>query len=354
MVHSCRALYRETGRGATKKGLRHCPFTPLPYTPRMSTHPVLARLSAYGCAAAWLGLLVTLLGFFGSASWTLDLFSHFRFQYGMGLATVGLLLAVLRKFISVAVCAVGCAINAALLAPLFWGSPAPLPSDESPSRAMLFNVNTHAGDATAALAEIHHADPDILLLQEVNRTWLTELAILHDAYPHRIAVPRDDNFGIALFGKWPLEQPSSLFIGPSEIPSLTAIITTPDGPLAFVGTHPLPPFSAHYAHSRDAQLAALPQHVDSSRATLLLGDLNITPWHPRFRQLARDAGLRDSTRGFGYQPTWPNNIYPFRIPLDHALVSAPVRIHDRIIAPPGGSDHRALVLDFSIQRPPGE
>ncbi len=41
------------------------------------------------------------------------------------------------------------------------------------------------------------------------------------------------------------------------------------------------------------------------------------------------------------------NAFPFGLILDHGLHSGNLRCGERKILPPNGSDHRALVLDFS-------
>ena len=63
--------------------------------------------------------------------------------------------------------------------------------------------------------------------------------------------------------------------------------------LDIIATHPLPPASAAYTQWRNDQLAKLASHVDATQPTLLLGDLNITPWNRHFRKLVKQSGLSD-------------------------------------------------------------
>ena len=58
--------------------------------------------------------------------------------------------------------------------------------------------------------------------------------------------------------------------------------------------------------------------------------------------------MRDARRGFRIQPSWPNFIWPLRIPIDHTLVSRDVHIVDRGLGPSVGSDHLPVVMDFEI------
>jgi endonuclease/exonuclease/phosphatase (EEP) superfamily protein YafD len=79
-----------------------------------------------------------------------------------------------------------------------------------------------------------------------------------------------------------------------------------------------------------------------------VGDLNTTPWGHAFRALVLDSGLRDSSRGFGFQWSWPASFWPLGIPIDHALVSDGVNVLDRRMGPSIGSDHLPLVVDIQL------
>jgi len=79
-----------------------------------------------------------------------------------------------------------------------------------------------------------------------------------------------------------------------------------------------------------------------------VGDLNSSSWSPAFRDLLRDAGLRDTRLGRGVQSTWPAWLPMVQIPIDHALVSPGVRVHGRFVGDRVGSDHLPVVLDFSV------
>ncbi|MEE8238524.1 MAG: endonuclease/exonuclease/phosphatase family protein, partial [Nitrososphaerales archaeon] len=87
---------------------------------------------------------------------------------------------------------------------------------------------------------------------------------------------------------------------------------------------------------------------DQEDPILLLGDLNITPWSPIFKDFLRSTGLRDSREGFGLQPSWPTWFPPAWIPIDHVLVSSNVTVYDRKIERDIGSDHYPVIVDFSV------
>ena len=81
-----------------------------------------------------------------------------------------------------------------------------------------------------------------------------------------------------------------------------------------------------------------------------MGDLNVSPWSAEFRQLLKDSQLRDSTKGFGLQPTWPTHVRLMQIPIDHLLYSSDIKIIDRRVGPNIGSDHYPLIVDLQIPK----
>jgi hypothetical protein len=76
--------------------------------------------------------------------------------------------------------------------------------------------------------------------------------------------------------------------------------------------------------------------------------LNLTPWSFHFKVLLRVTGLHDSARGFGVQPSWPNNNPFLRIPLDHVLHSPDIVVLQRTIGPDVKSDHFPVIVDLAL------
>ena len=308
-------------------------------------------LTAAGVAAG----AVSLLGFLGSLHWALDLLSHFRVQYLLVLAVTALLLAALRRWRPAALAAALAAVNLAAVLPLYLGGTAPVSASGPTLRAMLMNVNAHRGDPRRVADAVREFDPDILVLEEVSRRWLQDLAPALAGYAHSLAEPREDNFGIALFSRFAVTRSRIAWIGEARVPSVEAVIRTPGGPCTVLATHPLPPGGREYSRLRNDQLTALPAWVrEAEPPVLLLGDLNVTPWSVYFRRLLRDSGLRDSVRGWGVQSTWPAFHPLLRIPIDHALHSSGVRILRRTVGPDVGSDHFPLIVDFAVGAPERE
>lgn len=297
-----------------------------------------------------IGLAVaTLFGFLGRLHWFLDLFSHFRVQYmQIGLVLIGTALWQRRNKRAIALVLLAC-LNYAFVLPFYFGKPAP--ATEKPIRAMLMNLNAGNGNTEQVLDAIRAADPDLLLLEEVTPKWAHELSILNATYPHRIAEPQQGCFGIMLLSKYPLKGERIVDIGTAGVPSIISTIILPESRLYFIGTHPPPPVGTEYSNHRNNQLMELPSYtmIKPPSPTLLIGDLNTSPWSHHLSKLLRTSGLKNSMKGFGFQPTWPSNNRFLRIPLDHVLHSTEITIHNRMVGGDVGSDHFPVIIDFSME-----
>jgi len=291
--------------------------------------------------------IATLFGFLGRFHWFLDLFSHFRVQY-MQLCLVPFFIAMWkrRNKRAVALVLLVC-LNYALVLPLYIGKPAP--AKEKPIRAMLMNINAGNGNTKHVLDSIEGFSPDVLLLEEVTPKWVHELEVLNATYPYRVEEPQAGCFGMMLLSKYPLEHGKVIQIGTAGVPSIVVDMYSPQGVVSIIGTHPLPPVGAAGSLQRNIQLASLPRIVHQQKhPVLLIGDLNTTPWSPHFKQLLNESGLKNSMKGFGHQPSWPNNIWFMRIPLDHMLYSEGIVVHNRMIGRDVGSDHFPVIMDFNV------
>jgi endonuclease/exonuclease/phosphatase (EEP) superfamily protein YafD len=215
---------------------------------------------------------------------------------------------------------------------------------------MLANVNTKTGNATDVAAAIRRFNPDIVVLEEVNAKWLSDLKPVLDGYAHSEQEPREDNFGIGLWSRFPFTRSCVAHIGTAEVPSIVVELDTTKGKCTVVATHPLPPGGKEYSEFRNAQLAELPRWVrQASSPVVLLGDLNVTPWNHYFKRLLNESGLKDSSQGRGVQPTWPAFSPLMLIPIDHCLYSHGIVIVARQTGPQVGSDHFPVIIDFVIQ-----
>ena len=291
----------------------------------------------------------TLLGLLGRLHWTLDLLSHFRVQYmQIGLILIGVSIW-MRQHKRTAALILLAAFNYAFVLPFYFGSPSP--AIKTPVRAMLLNLNAQNGNTQKVLEAIRDADPDLLLLEEVTPEWADKLTVLNPDYPHRIEEPRKGSFGIMLLARYPLEHREVMTFAGSGGPSVLAEAYLPQGTVSIIGTHPVPPLSRSFAERRNLHFAELAEAVlKQPHPVLLIGDLNTSPWSPHFRDLAEASGLRNSMKGFGFQPSWPVGKPFLKIPIDHMLHAPEIIIHNRAVLGDVGSDHYPVVVDFSLRQ----
>lgn len=304
-------------------------------------------------AEAWavlgyITVLATLAGFASKFWWVLELASHFRFQYFIVLTLLTFGLAAAGRYKTSLVFLLGSALNLLVIAPSYVSS-----GDSStgvmPLRVMSLNVQRSNESYAEVIGIIQRHSPDLVVLQEVNPKWLRELSSLNKHYPYVIEEARNNNFGIALLSKFPLTSGEVLFFGDRRFPSILADVAIDNKRITILGTHPPPPTGAFYADLRNTQLAAIPRARQRANGPfILLGDLNTSPWSHHFVRLLEKAGLHSASRGYGVLPTWPAQLFPIGIPIDHCLHSDGIKVADFKVGERVGSDHLPIIVDFMI------
>jgi len=297
-------------------------------------------------SSLFLAGLVSLFSYLPFDWWLIDLLTHFRLQYGLFFAFTALLLMLYQNWSWAIGALLLFGLNVVELAPSWLAEPESVPSQVEPLRLMVFNVNRR-GEPDKALRLIDQAQPDILLLLEVDRSWLKKLVPLNERLPFQVAQPRGDNFGIALFSRFAMES-QIVKLGTAQLPSVHASVKFYGQTLQIWGTHPPPPIGRTMSVLRDEQLAAIGQQIQFQPMSIVAGDLNTTPYARAFKVLLHNTGLRDSSLGFGIQGTWPLNLSPLSIPIDHVLHTTDMVTANRQVIWNTGSDHGALVVDLLL------
>ncbi|MCX6886531.1 MAG: endonuclease/exonuclease/phosphatase family protein [Verrucomicrobia bacterium] len=292
----------------------------------------------------------TILGFLGGLSWFLDLFSHFRIQYLLGLLITATLLLFNRRRKAPAVFIGFALVNLCTVAPFYLGNETPQLPGSHPRRALLMNVNTEKGSPTKVAGAIRDLHPEFVVLEEVSDRWISDLADALREYPHSVSMPREDNFGIAVYSRHPFASSEIAQLGSEDLPSAVLEVNLPEGQFTLLATHPLPPSGRENSLSRNEQLEAVAERVRQAKSpVLLLGDLNATPWCQPFKNLLNQSGLRNGQRGAGLRPTWPTYLPLFLIPIDHCLHTDGIILTGKTTGPNVGSDHLPLIVDFVLQ-----
>lgn len=318
--------------------------------PRLVWLRRLARIAVIVPGALLLAL--TLLSLGGPAAWWLDLLTHFRPQFAMGLLLVVALQFVARPRLLVAAWATGALLNALFVAPLYFAQ-VPAATGES---LTISHCNT-GGDGVdiAVLADwLRRTSPDLLSLQEVTprnlpriETGLREAGL---SYELIAAEARNDTRGVALFSRRAgIDAEIIRPVTDHDRPMIQANLDLSGMPVAILGFHATRPAPARpYRNQAQGMHAAVFwssafARVGSER--LLIGDFNSTSQGALVSDLCRRADLADARRGHGLAGTWPASLpAPLRVPIDSAYHSAGLVTTDLHVGPDVGSDHLPIVL----------
>ena len=300
------------------------------------------RACAWAVAASSAAALLGRLPFF-------ELATHFRLQYALAAAACAGWLAWSRAWLTFALAAACAALNGSYVLPFYTRARAARPPGGE-ERLVLMFANVYAGneDYNALLASVAEVRPDVLALAEVTPAWASQLGALGREYPYYSLLPRPGGSGLALFSRLPLEGPEGLDIDASTHPVMRARVLLPRASLSLLVMHPPTPMRPDKLAQRAAQFRRADELL-GPEPRALVGDLNVTPWSPYFRELLALARLRDAREGAGLVPTWPSPLPAFlRIPIDHCLVSESVEVLSVRAGPRTGSDHLPLVVELGL------
>lgn len=305
-------------------------------------------VSLFACAARWW--------------WPCELACHFRVQYAASLLAASLGLAVGRSWRWTLVVLIVAGANASSFVGLYWPRVVAPPISKAAYGStsdggcevtiVTFNVNGGNRNHAGIRELIERESPDIVVIVEYTPRLSAALADWKAGYPYRHEAPRDHAFGIAVFSRLAIAKFREVSLGESEVPTIVAKIGGGGGSefagqlngWTLIATHPVPPIGGDRATMRNGQLADLARLAAGQNSpTIVAGDLNITSFSPMFADLLRDGRLLDSRRGFGNQATWPRQLPPLRMAIDHVLVSPEIEVVERCVAGFAGSDHAAIV-----------
>ena len=312
---------------------------------------------------AILGSLVTIASCLGASHWVADLLAQLRFQWLICWIVVVIGFAFTRRWRWMLLGCVGMVVCGYQFLPYYF--PPDLAAsnvagkvdsleDKNTFRLMSLNVLTSNRRVQDVIDLIEAEDPDFLVLLEVNQAWEEALGVLDDRFSHSKFQSREDNFGIAFLSKHQWADLEVFQVNPDGVESMDVRFSEL-GDLRIVATHPLPPIGEQNFNRRNEQLFNIAARLNSvdgqaTQANIVVGDFNLTPWSPLFEKIQTIGGLRDTALGLSSKPTW--HVFPTwlgGLKIDHALAGAAITVQQHRIGPDVGSDHRAVVLDFSIE-----
>ncbi|HSM92139.1 MAG TPA: endonuclease/exonuclease/phosphatase family protein [Anaeromyxobacteraceae bacterium] len=207
---------------------------------------------------------------------------------------------------------------------------------------------------------------DVLCLQEVTPAWARRLdAALRERYPYRAVEARTGAYGVAIYSRAPLAEPSvvrdgrrvagqcaAIAPGGAEIVLCNVHLSSPAG-IVERGTRWLSGFDAN-ARVRGAQWRLLREHVarryPSARHLVVAGDFNTLDGEPLYREIS--SGLVDAFAAVGSGrgatlPTEPTSPFPL-VRIDYVFSSPALAPRAASVLPPAGSDHLGLRVELAV------
>lgn len=300
-------------------------------------------------------LLITGLSFFGQQNNLFELMSHFRAQYIVLFLISAISFAFLnRKWLVVAL--TGLLTNVFSLAPIY------IPRAEanieietrSPTNrlSLVFaNVLVTNRDHERLISSVTSRDADLIVLQEVNERWLRSLRSIDADYPYQKLIPRQDNFGIAIYSKFPLQDISVEDFVDNNLPSISVSIAIKNKKVRIIAVHPRPPISNAAASEQSLFFEMLAKAVLSqSGPVIVVGDLNSSLTSPRYKKLIQQTGLVNARQGKGIYPTWWPYVPMGRIlgiPIDHVLISSDLDAVNFATLAQTGADHLPIFAEIA-------
>jgi endonuclease/exonuclease/phosphatase (EEP) superfamily protein YafD len=220
---------------------------------------------------------------------------------------------------------------------------------------LLLNVKVDRADPDELIQEIRVRDPDVVVLVAATPQWVEAIEAA-DLELQLVSGPH-------------LTQSLEVIVLTREVGPPTVVhrltddmrsalveveLRLADDPLHLLATHPVSPMTPVRSERRNEQLAWIGSWArQRGPSTLVVGDLNVTPWSAAYRRLLQEGGLIDSQRAHGLQPSWPARLGPLGLPIDHVMHGPALTTRGRELGPSFGSDHRSVMARV-VRLAPGD
>lgn len=320
---------------------------------------LLLQLPTILCFFLTIGLTIaTILSIAVPYWWLGDLLGHLRVHYAIVFLFCTIWFAVRRHRVGL-LALIPALVNLSVLVPLY-SSPSPVVRTPHTLQVLHYNLDKNASTHDKAFAYLREHSADILFLQEVTPELADRLTDELPAYRAIYVEPLPNTHGSAFL----LSTTTTLTVQSagtihlpetSPRPLITATIVWDVQPLTLLSLHVIRPKDAYTEDIQATEYAATAGWIAAQRQSgvpmLVIGDCNTTPWSARLQNFLNVSGLRDSSIGFGYQPTWSAG-FPivFGLPIDHAFVSSELVIQDRVVGPKLGGDHAPLWITVGLSK----
>lgn len=198
------------------------------------------------------------------------------------------------------------------------------------------------------LDQVRSSDADVIALIELSNSQYDALQSLNDDYPFHLAHPEGSARGIGIWSRVPGTKLRAFDLADQGMMAIEADVPTSTVHNAYrvLAVHTRSPDFHQRTLDRNKQLVALGEwSKQSDTPSVIVGDLNITPWSPPFTRLLTAGRLSDSRHYRGHFGSWPSPLGSLSIPIDHALTTRGTQVVFRSVGDESGnSDHRPITV----------
>ncbi|WP_292455694.1 endonuclease/exonuclease/phosphatase family protein [Methylibium sp.] len=200
---------------------------------------------------------------------------------------------------------------------------------------------------------IREADPDLILALETDTWWQGQLDEFALSHPHHVHQPQDNTYGMLLYSRLELQEPSVTFLVEEGVPSIHARVRLRSGQMVQLHCmHPRPPSPTENDRSteRDAEMLIVGREIKRNPSPVVVfGDLNDVAWSRTNDLFKQISGLLDPRVGRGFFNTFNAKHRLIRFPLDHFFHSNDFRLVAFRRLDFFGSDHFPVFIELSLE-----
>ncbi len=310
-------------------------------------------------------LLATLMPLFPSKEWYFRIFDYPRLQtfFMAGLALLWYVRFFFKRnfrsylFVSLLVLVIGIqaykAIPYTILGPtqVLWSEKDP--ADTTSIGLFICNVLQHNTAYDRVLGRINEYQPDIVITTESDSSWQRGLSSLEARYPHRVAVPLGNTYGMHLYSRLPLADAQVRYLLEPDIPSIRTRVRLRSGEWVHLFiVHPRPPVPGEASDSRerDAEIILVAREARKEKGGVIVaGDFNDVAWSETTELFQEVSGYLDPRLGRGFYNTFHAGVPLFRWPLDHIFHSKHFKLMRMERGGKTGSDHFPVFIRLSYE-----
>ncbi len=298
----------------------------------------------------WMVVVASLLGFWGRHSRWLDHFASFRVQYF--LLSLGLSLWFLGQYLyqkkrrdafQLLLALFSLGLNGWFVIPWLDYSKANI-STTADFRIYHANILYKNKDYAFITNRIVSNKPLFISINEATPAFIQHLdSTLGKQYPYGFDVLAKANTRVVIRSQVPVLLDTAVAFKTKGMMRLTTQVQ--GKPLTIIACHAYNPLWKEDFLIRNRQLKQMAEIIKREKnPTVIIGDLNLTPWSVFYESFISETGLKNSRQGFGVQPTWPTSFLPLRIPIDHCLTNSLLETTSFKIEKPTKSDHLPLEI----------